>query len=271
MNLAKLALDNARITICATLLIVLIGVAAYLSYPSSEDPTIQIRSASVTANYPGMSPERVEELITKPIESAMREIAEIKDIVSTSKTGGVKVKLHLYDRITDLAPIFQRIRNKANDLKPDLPEGTSGPFVHDEEGLTAIATIALWADGFSMTEMRDVARDTRDLLYTLDGVRKIEIMGAQEERVYLEVAPNRLAQLGVSLKDVFGALAQQNIIKPGGAINADGRIVLLEPSGNITSIDAIRDVVFKFPTPIRSCDWGKSSRSAGNLSILRNR
>ncbi|MBL4721261.1 MAG: efflux RND transporter permease subunit [Alphaproteobacteria bacterium] len=247
MNFAKLALDNSRITICAILLILIGGISIYLSYPSTEDPTIQIRSASVTANYPGMSPERVEELITKPIESAMREIAEIKDIISTSKAGGVKVKLQLYDNVTDLAPVFQKIRNKANDIQSKLPEGTSGPFVHDDEGLTAVATIALWADGFSMTEMRDVAHDARDLLYTLDDVRKIEIMGAQEERIYLEVSPSRLAQLGVSLQDVFGALEQQNIIKPGGEINADGRIVLLEPSGNFTSVDAIRNVVFQIP------------------------
>ena len=97
MNFAKLALDNSRITVAAILLILLSGITVYLSYPSAEDPTIQIRNASVTANFPGMSPERVEELIAKPIESAMREIAEIEDIESTSKSGGVKLSLELYD------------------------------------------------------------------------------------------------------------------------------------------------------------------------------
>ena len=201
----------------------------------------------MTANFPGMSPERVEELIAKPIESAMREIAEIKDIESTSKAGGVKLSLELYEWVAELEPVFQKIRNKAEDVKSSLPEGTSGPFVDDEVGLTAVATIALWADGFSLAEMREVARNTRDLLYTLDGVRKIEILGVQDERIYLETTPAKLAELGVSPQAVFGALAQQNIIEPGGEINADGRTILLEPSGNLGSVDEIRNVVFRIP------------------------
>ena len=247
MNLTRLALDNSRITVSAVLIIVAVGLTTYLSYPSAEDPTITIREASVTAYFPGMSPERVEDLITEPLEAAMREIAEIDEIRSTSKTGSVKLKLKVHDRVTDLDPVFQDIRNKADDVKPDLPEGTSGPFVDDEGGLTAIATVALWADGFSMAEMRDVGRDIRDKLYTLDGIRKVQILGEQEERIYLEMTLTKLAQLGVSPQEVFGGLAQQNIIQPGGEIVADGRSVLLEPSGNLESVDEIRKVVFRIP------------------------
>lgn len=247
MNLARLALQNSRITVIAILIIVIAGTFTYMSYPSAEDPTITIRNASVTASYPGMSPDRVEELITKPLEAAMREIAEIDEIKSTSKTGSVKLELAIHDWVGDLDPVFQDIRNKADDVAGELPEGTNGPFVNDEEGLTAIATVALWADGFSLAEMRDVARDVRDRLYTLDGVRKVQILGEQEERIYLETTPSRLAQLGVPLRDVFGALAEQNIIEPGGEIVADGRTVLLEPSGNFESVDEIRGVVFRIP------------------------
>lgn len=251
MNLAKLALNNSRITVSATLLIVLVGIFTYLGYPSAEDPSITIRSANVTANYPGMSPERVEELITEPLEAAMREIAEIDEIVSTSKTGGVKLELTIHDRVDNLDPVFQDIRNKADDVRIDLPEGTYGPYVDDEVGLTAVASIALWADGFSLAEMRDVARDVRDRLYTLAGISKVEILGEQEERIYLEATPARLAQLGVSPQEIFGALAQQNIIQPGGEIVADGRTVLLEPSGNLGSVDGIRGVVFRIPNTDR--------------------
>ena len=251
MNLAKLALDNSRITVSGMLTVVLVGVMTYLSYPRAEDPKITIRSASVTASYPGMAPERMEELITKPLEAAMREIAEIDEIESTSKTGSVKLALTVHDRVTDLQAVFQDIRNKADDVKSELPEGTSGPFVNDEEGLTAVATIALWADGFSLAEMRDVARDIRDVMYTLDGVRKVQILGEQGERIYLETTPAKLAQLGVPPQEVFGALVQQNIIEPGGEIVADGRTVLLEPSGNLQSVDEIRGVVFRIPNTNR--------------------
>ena len=251
MNLARLAIDNSRITLIGIAFVVLVGITTYLSYPSAEDPSIKIRSASVTASFPGMSAERIEDLIAVPLESAMREIAEIDEITSTSKTGSVKLNLTIRDEISDLDPVFQDIRNKAADVKSSLPEGTQGPTVNDEEGLTAIATIALWSDGFSMAEMRDVARDTRDLLYTLKGVKKIQILGVQEERVYLELEPAKLAEFGVSPQQIFGALEQQNIIEPGGEIVAGGRTVILEPSGNLDSVDEIGAVVFNIPNTDR--------------------
>lgn len=252
MNLASLALNNSRITIIAVLGIVLIGLSTYLNYPSAEDPTIKIRVASVTANYPGMSAERIEELVAVPLESAMREIAEIDKIESTAKLGSVKLTLEIREDVTDLEPVFRDIRDKADDIKRDLPNGTNGPFVNDEEGLTAIATVALWSDGFSMAEMRDVARDTREILYTLDGVRKIELLGVQEERIYLEMNPARVSELGVSPQQIFGTLAAQNIIEPGGEINAGGRSIILEPSGNFLSVEEIGAVAFPIPNSDRT-------------------
>ncbi len=247
MNLGRLALDNSRITIIVMVMITVLGITTFLSYPSAEDPTIKIRSVSVNASYPGMSAERIEALIAIPLETAMREISEIGEIKSTSKTGSVKLNLSILDSVAELERVFQDIRNKADDIRGELPEGTQGPFVNDEEGLTAIATIALWSDGFSMAEMGDVARDVRDLLYTLDGIRKVQILGAQEERIYLELDPVKLASFGVTPEAIFGALAQQNVIEPGGEIVAGGRTVVLEPTGNFESVEEIAAVVFRIP------------------------
>jgi len=247
MNLARLAIRNSRITLIAIVLVVVTGISTFLNYPSAEDPTIEIRSASIEASYPGMAAERVEELIAIPIETAMREIAEIDEIKSTSKTGSVKVTVDIHDEVDDLDAVFQDIRNKVSDLAPRLPQGTQGPTVNDEEGLTAIATVALWSDGFSMAEMLAAAEDVRDLIYTLDGVRKVEILGSQQERIFLEFDPVKLAGLGIPLETVFGALPRQNIIEPGGDISAGGRIVTLEPSGNFESVDEIAATVFRIP------------------------
>jgi multidrug efflux pump subunit AcrB len=247
MNLARLAVDNSRVTIMAILVLIFMGVSLFLSYPSAEDPSITIREATVTASYPGMAPDRVEDLVGKPIEAAMREIAEIDEIHTTAKTGSVRVKLTIRDEISQLDPVFQDIRNKAEDISSRLPQGTIGPFVFDDGGLTAIATVALWSDGFSMAEMHDAAKDLRDRIYTLPGVRRVEFYGVQEERIYMETQPARMAELGISLQQVFGALAQQNIIEPGGQIVADGRSVLIEPSGNLGSVEEIRGVVFALP------------------------
>ena len=269
MNLARLALDNSRITVSFIFLIIAIGVSGFLTYPSAEDPSITIRSVSITTGYPGMAPERVEELITKPIEAAMREIAEIDEIKSSTKAGSTQLSLTIHDAVDDLQPVFQEIRNKVDDLTPKLPDGTSTPVVNDNEGLTAIASIALWADGFTLAEMRDVARDTRDRLYTLDGVRRIDILGVQEERIYLESTPARLAQLGVSPREVFGALADQNIIEPGGEITADGRTILLEPSATSTPLTPSATWSSPSPAPIGCCAWTRWSASAATWSTRR--
>ena len=247
MNPARLALAHSRVTIIAVALIVALGITTFIAYPSAEDPTIRIRSASLTAYFPGMPAERIEDLLAVPLEATMREIAEIDEITSTSKTGAVRVSLQIHDRVDDLKAVFQAIRNKVADIKGELPQGTLGPVVQDEEGLTSIATIALWADGFSLAEMRDVAHDARDHLHTLDGVRRVDLLGVQEERIYLEFAPARLAELGVSPREIFSALGRQNIILSGGEVVAGGRSVILESSGNFASVDEISRVVFRLP------------------------
>lgn len=247
MNLAALAIRNSRVTLMAILIVIVTGITTYLNYPSTEDPTIEIRSASVTASFPGMTAVMVEELITIPLETAMREIAEIKEIKSTSSFGNTKISLELHDYVTELQPVFQKIRNKASDVAAKLPEGTQGPVVRDEEGLTAIATIALWADGFDLTEMQPVAKEIRKALYSLEGIKRIDILGEQPEQIYLEVIPSQISSLQISPQQIFGALANQNIIAPGGEIIAGGRKLRLQPSGRFLESTEIGKTLFTIP------------------------
>ena len=215
----------------AIFIIVLAGIVTFLSYPQAEDPAITVRNVSISAFYPGMSPERVEDLIAKPIESAMRELADVDVIASTSKTGEVVIKLLLKNSVSDLEQAFAEIRTQADDVKRQLPDGTIGPFVEDELGLTAVATVAIWADGFSLPEIADVAKDVQEAVYTLDGVRKVEMYGQQDEAIYLETLPSQIAELDISTQEVFGSIAQQNIIRSGGSIVAASRTIPIEPSG----------------------------------------
>ncbi|MBL4740648.1 MAG: efflux RND transporter permease subunit, partial [Sneathiella sp.] len=175
--ITEFAIKNSRITIMMVFMIILMGIYTFLSYPSREDPSITIRVANVTTQFPGMSPERIEELITRPIEEKIREIPEVKHIESDSKTGVSLVKVTLNDDIFDLLPVWQDLRDKMSDVTSSLPKGTTAPVVNDQVGLTAVATIALWADGFSLAEMKDVAKTLSERLYTLDGIKKIERFG----------------------------------------------------------------------------------------------
>lgn len=246
-GLTGFALKNSRLTIVFIFAITLLGVLLYLDYPRQEDPTITVREAIVTAAFPGMSPERVEDLLTRPLEQTIREIPEVDEIRSDSKTGVSIVHVTLGDRYSDLQPIWQRLRDRMSDLAPDLPEGTIGPTVNDEVGITAVATIALWADGFDLAEMAEVAKDLRDSLYAIDGIKRVELFGTQDERIFLSVSNARLAELGLSPAILIDALTSQNIVLPGGTIDASGVRVVIEPSGNFENLDEIRSVPFTVP------------------------
>ncbi len=246
-GITAFSLNTSRVTISFLVLVILAGVMQFLTFPRQEDPPIVIREAVVTAAFPGMVPEQVEDLITRRIEEQIRTMPEIDEITSDSKTGVTIVHATTRDEYNDLDEIWNRLRNKMDDLRPDLPEGTIGPFVNDEFGLVSIATVALWSDGFSMAEMRLVARDIRDRLYELDGIRKVELYGVQDERVTLKFSNAKLSQFGVSPAEVIDTLVQQNIILPGGSIDADGREVVLSPSGNFTSVKDIEETLISVP------------------------
>ena len=246
-QLTKLALENNRLIILFALIITLAGPLSFTSHPSREDPQITIRTAVVTARFAGMSPERVENLITRKLEEEIRKIPEVEHIVSTSRTGVATVKAEVYERYFDMERIWQSLRNKMSDVKASLPDGTLGPFVNDDYGEVAMASIALTGEGFTLAELRDEARTLRDRLYAVKGVRKVELFGDEEEQIFIEINTARLAQLGLSAATIITTLQGQNIIMPGGTIQAGDRSFVVEPSGNFETVEDIASVVLDIP------------------------
>ncbi len=248
-GITRFAIEVNRITVLVLIGIPIIGILIFLDYPRQEDPSIEIREAIVTAFFPGMDVYEVEDLITLKLEEKIREIGEVDDIWSYSRTGTAIIHMELHDWVPgeDIDVIWSDVRNKMLDAAPELPAGTFGPFVNDNFGLTAVATIALWSDGFSLEDMRRVARDARRRLDSLDGVETIETFGVQQERVYLEVSNARLARLGIQPGVIIDTLRARNILLPGGEIDADGRRVAIEPSGTFNDVDEIANTLIPIP------------------------
>lgn len=246
-SLTRFALENRMFFLLVAILLVVGGPASFVSHPSREDPKITIRSAVVTARYPGMTPERVEELITRKIEEKAREIPQVEAIKSVSRSGLSTVTVELQDKYFDIAPVWQQLRNKMSDVAPDLPDGTIGPDVNDDYGNVAMATIAMTAEGFTIAEMRRRARTLRDRLYGIEGVRKIELFGIEKERIFVEFDNARLAQLGITPSAISETLQKQNIILPGGKIQAGSIAFTAEPSGNFETVDDIGSVPVELP------------------------
>jgi multidrug efflux pump subunit AcrB len=221
------------------LVLLAMGATLYPNFPKREDPVVVIRTAVVSAQFPGMAPERMENLVAVPIERKIRELAEVKDIRTLVTEGSLIVYVDLKDEIGNVNSAWQRLRDKMDDVKIELPDGTAGPFVNSDFGDVAIATVAITGEGFSYREIKDVAEDFRKTLYRLNGVAKVEMLGEQDERIWLEIDTKKLASIGVQLSALIDDLRRQNIILPAGNIEADGIRVLLEASGDFPDVQSI--------------------------------
>ena len=247
MNLTELAYKYQKLLFFIIAMFAIYGAYSYFTLPAQEDPSITIREAVVSTSYPGMSPERVELLITKKLEENIRKIPEIKEITSVSSTGSSVIHVKIQDKYFDIKNIWQNLRNKVNDVQKDLPDGTRPSIVNDEFGDVAVITLALTADGFTMRDMYDMSKHIRDHLYGVKGTKKIDVVGVQRERIYLEINTAKLEKLGINPKDISNTLRQQNIIHPGGEIDAGARSFVVEPTGNYLSVGDIGNTLIKIP------------------------
>jgi len=149
MNLAGWCIRNNRTSLTFFALIAVMGVAAYQSVPRLEDPEFVIRTALVMAWFPGAAPDKVEELITDKLESKIQEMAEVTKLESQSMTGVSIIAVEVGPQYTDMAPIWQKLRNKVEDVRGELPEGVQGPVINDEFGDVFPVLLAVQGDGFS--------------------------------------------------------------------------------------------------------------------------
>ncbi len=245
-GITAFALNNSRTVILTLFLVIVGGIYAFINLPKLEDPSITIREAVVMAQYPGMPVEQVERLIARPIEEKIRSMGEVDDIKdSTSKVGEYLIHVTIKDEVPseNLPETWKLLRNRMQDVKPELPDGTIGPMVDDTFGDTSVATIALWSDGFSMAEMHEVARQIREHLNLMEGIQKVDLTGVQDERIYIEVSNAKIAQLGIKPADIAKSLQQQNILLPGGKMGVNDVEVVIETLGRFKSIEEIGEVL----------------------------
>lgn len=246
-SFTALGINKSRLTVLIMIGLLVQGLLVYVGIPKRENPAITIRNAQITAQFPGMSPERMEDLIVVPIERKAREIGEIEDINTLITTGSTVITLTAYDNVSnqDLDAVFQDIRNRMEDVKEDLPEGTLGPFVNTNYGDVAIATVAVTGEGFSYADIKSSSDDLRTYLYTVEGVSKVSLFGVQEERVWVEIDSRKLAAVGVQLPQVLQDLQKQNVILPAGQLDANGTTLILEANGDLGSVDEIGNILTK--------------------------
>lgn len=249
MSLTRLALENRTVTVVLLALLTLAGALSYRGLPRAEDPGFVIRILIVTTFYPGASPEQVELLVTDPIEEALEDINEIDYVVSESRSGASVVKVSMLESLSPkgVEDAFDEVRETVGDIRSRLPSQVIGPLVDDDFGDVYGTMIAITGEGYDIVELERVAERTRSILLTIPDVARVEIHGAQEQRVFIEYDPARLSDLGLSAVQLAAILEGRNIISPGGDVRSDRERLPLEVSGSFESVAALAEMRFRLP------------------------
>lgn len=248
MNLTHLAIVNNRVTYLVLFVLMVLGLIAYQDLPRDSMPPFVVRAASIVTNYQGAGPERIEELLTIPIEEVVQELPEVKNFTSTSRTGVSIVTVSLFDDVPeeDLQAIWDRLRRKLDILNRSLPSEASAPTLQDEDiGTVYGIFVGLTSDGYSYHELEEYAEDLRNQIIALDDASKVEIGGIIEERIYIDYDDEALATYGLTANQLQGIISSTNIIIPAGEVNLGDERIVLEASGNLESVDDLKNMLIR--------------------------
>jgi multidrug efflux pump subunit AcrB len=236
MSITATALDRSRFTLAAAFALVLAGIGVLFGFPSTEEPTVPVRTATVQAFWPGASPERQEALVAHPLEEVIREVPEVEHIDTIIRPGFTLLYVNLRGNTAPekLPVIWQQVKAKV--AQAALPEGVTPPQVNDEYGRVAVRSLALTGPNYSAGQLQDWAKKARERLQGVSGVQAIALYGVREDRVYVELSPDRLAAAGVTPQVIAQALRARNVLTSAGEIEVQGKSLALAPSGDLPSV-----------------------------------
>ena len=247
MNLAELSIKNPLICCIVILLCLFGGYSAYETMPRFEDPEFTIRVAKVFTQYPGASPEEVLNEVTEPLETAIQSLPDVKLVNSTSSAGlsdiSVEIKFSASPSKGDLQVVWTKLRNKINDAQSSIAPGAGPSVVADDFGDVYGIYYLLTGEGFTMPELLDYAKTLRKELLLVPGVGKVALNGEQNEAIYVEISREQSASLGVSVNNIYNALSLQNAVTDAGDLRVGSNRINIHPSGEITTIEAIENLV----------------------------
>ncbi|WP_038900456.1 efflux RND transporter permease subunit [Dickeya dadantii] len=246
-NLSAWALAHQQLVAFFMLVIVAAGVMSYERLPRNEDPAFTIKTAVVSASWPGATVQDTVSFVTDVLEKKLQETPYLDFIESYSRPGEAVIFVNLRDSTppSEVPGIWYTVRKKMKDITPSLPDGVSEPAVNDEFDDTFGTIYGFTADGYSPRELRDKVDDIRTELLATPDVGKIDVLGVQEEQIVVAFSPRQLAGMGLDLQQVTAALQAQNAVSPTGTIRTANDKVELRVSGAFVSEESLRQVTLR--------------------------
>jgi multidrug efflux pump subunit AcrB len=262
-NLSALAVRERAITLFLILLLSLAGVVSFLKLGRAEDPSFTIKVMTIITAWPGATAQEMQDQVAEKIEKRMQELRWYERTETYTRPGLAFTTLTLLDSTppAEVREEFYQARKKVGDELRNLPPGVIGPFLNDEYADVTFALFALKAKGEPQRLLVRDAETLRQRLLHVPGVKKVNIVGEQPERIYIEFSQERLATLGVSPQDVFAALNNQNALTPAGSVETKGPEVFIRVDGAFDELQKIRD------TPVAA--QGRTLKLADIATIKR--
>lgn len=241
-NLSEWSLNNRPLIL---FLMIMLGLAGFFSYSQlgqSEDPPFTFKAMVIQTLWPGATAEEVSQQVTERIEKKLMETGEFDRIVSFSRPGESQITFLASDdfKSKDIPELWYQLRKKVGDIQYSLPQGTIGPFFNDEFGTTFGNIYTLTGAGFDYATLKDYADRLQLQLQRVKNVGKVEILGLQEERIWVEISNTRLATMGVPWQTVQRALEEQNSVTATGFFETASDRVQIRVSGQFENLEQIR-------------------------------
>ncbi|MGE8390938.1 efflux RND transporter permease subunit [Pseudomonas sp. BIGb0427] len=242
-NLSAWALRNRQIVLYVMLLMAVTGALAYTKLGQSEDPPFTFKAMVIRTLWPGASAEEVARQVTERIEKKLMETGEYERITSFSRPGESQVIFTASQTLNSakLPELWYQVRKKVSDIRHTLPQGTLGPFFNDEFGTTFGNIYALTGQGYDYAVLKDYADRIQLQLQRVKDVSKVELLGLQDEKIWIELLNTKLVNLGLSLGAVRQALEEQNAVAASGFVETPTDRVQLRVSGRFETVEQIRN------------------------------
>jgi len=245
-NLSEWALNNRSLTVYLMIVAVVAGLFAFVRLGRNEDPSFVIKTMVVQAAWPGASVDDMLKQVTERLERTLQETPKLDFLRSFTRAGVTTIFVNLKDSTgaREIPDIWYHVRKSIGDMRHTLPAGVVGPGFNDEFGDTFGIIYGFTADGFTHRELRDYVEDVRSKLLQVRDVSKIEILGAQDEKIFVEFSIEELASLGIDRSALISALQAQNVVQPAGTIQTGKETLSLRVSGAFRSEEDVANVNF---------------------------
>ncbi|WP_047787700.1 efflux RND transporter permease subunit, partial [Variovorax paradoxus] len=242
-NLSALAVRERSITLFLIGLISLAGLVAFFKLGRAEDPAFTVKVMTVITAWPGATAQEMQDQVAEKLEKRLQELRYYDRTETYTRPGLAFTTLTLLDSTppAQVQEQFYQARKKLGDEAGSLPAGVIGPMINDEYADVTFALFALKAKGEAQRVLVRDAETLRQRLLHVPGVKKVNIAGEQSERIYVELAHDRLATLGIGPQDVFAALNSQNALSPAGSVETRGPQVFIRLDGAFDTLQKIRD------------------------------